>query len=275
MAESIRVVLVDDEPLALKGLALRLESVGDVDVIDTCANGREAIKSIKTHRPDLVFLDIQMPGLDGFAVVRSLLGLIDMPLIIFVTAFDQYAVEAFETYALDYLLKPVEEQRLEGAMYRARERLAERRAVEQNARLVAMFDAIDGPGNSSLASFLGAGPVQRESEQRYFHQLHIKDRGRIIIVDVKDVDFIDAAGDYMCIHSKGDTHILREKMKVMERKLDPVQFQRIHRSTIINLDRVSEVHPHANGECFLVLKSGQELKVSRSYKGVVTRFLQN
>ncbi len=275
MTETIRVVLVDDEPLALKGLSLRLEAIDAVQVIDTCRNGREAIKSIKAHRPDLVFLDIQMPGLDGFAVVRSLLGLIDIPLVVFVTAFDQYAVEAFETYALDYLLKPVEEQRLEGAVRRARERLAERRAVEQNARLVAMFDAIDGSSKSALTGFLGADPVQAMDGTRYACQLHIKDRGRIVIVDVADIDFIDAAGDYMCIHSKEDTHILRETMKTMERKLDPARFQRIHRSTIVNLDRVSEVHPHVNGECFLVLKSGQTLKVSRSYKGVVVRFLQN
>lgn len=273
MTTKMRAILVDDEPLALKGLALRLASVEDVEVIATSANGREAIKNIKSLRPDIVFLDIQMPGLDGFSVVRALLGTVEMPLVVFVTAFDQYAIEAFETYALDYLLKPVEETRLLESLHRARERLAERRAIEQNARLVAMFDSMDGPDKSALTVVLGDEADLAAEEDRYSQKLHIKDRGRISIVDVDDIDFIDAAGDYMCIHAAGETHILRETMKAMERRLDPARFQRIHRSTIINLDRVAEVHPHANGECFLILKSGRELKVSRSYKAVVARFL--
>ncbi|WP_262690726.1 LytR/AlgR family response regulator transcription factor [Kordiimonas aestuarii] len=267
----IRTILVDDEPLAIRGLSIRLKPFEDVEVVDTCSNGREAVRAIKELKPDLVFLDIQMPGFDGFSVLRSLVGEAEIPLVVFVTAYDQYALEAFEAHALDYLLKPVEEERLSEAMGRVREHMAQRVAIEQNARLVELIENLQDPPVEALTALLEK-PVESK-EARFDPHLRIKDRGHITIVDVADVDFIDAAGDYMCIHVGAKTHILRETMKTMERRLDPKIFQRVHRSTIVNLDKVREVKPHSNGECFLTLENGTELKVSRSYKDVVGRFL--
>ncbi len=267
----IRTILVDDEPLALRGLKIRLDKFEDIEIIGTCSNGREAVKSIKELKPDLVFLDIQMPGFDGFSVLRSLVGEAEIPLVVFVTAFDQYALDAFEAHALDYLLKPVEEERLAEAITRVREAIAQRIAIEQNARLVELIEGMEQPPKEALTALLEK-PTETH-DQRFDPHLRIKDRGHITIVSVSDVEYIDAAGDYMCIHVGEKTHILRETMKTMEKRLDPKIFQRIHRSTIVNLDKVREVKPHSNGECFLTLEGGTELKVSRSYKDVVGRFL--
>ena len=267
----IRTLLVDDEPLAVRGLTIRLEAFSDVEIVGTCSNGREAVKTIKEMKPDLVFLDIQMPGFDGFSVIRSLVGEAEIPLVVFVTAYDQYALEAFEAHALDYLLKPVEEERLAEAIVRVRDSITQRIAIEQNSRLVELLENMDTPPKEALTALLEQPHDMREA--RYDPHLRIKDRGHITIVDISDVDYIDAAGDYMCIHVSEKTHILRETMKTMEKRLDPKIFQRVHRSTIVNLDKVKEVRPHSNGECFLTLSCGMELKVSRSYKDVVGRFL--
>ena len=267
----IRTLLVDDEPLAIRGLTIRLEAFSDIEIVGSCSNGREAVKVIKEIRPDLVFLDIQMPGFDGFSVIRSLVGEAEIPLVVFVTAYDQYALEAFEAHALDYLLKPVEEDRLAEAITRVRDSLSQRLAIEQNSRLVELLENMETPPREALTALLEQ--PQELKEERFDPHLRIKDRGHITIVNVEDVDYIDAAGDYMCIHVGEKTHILRETMKAMIQRLDPKSFQRIHRSSIVNLDRVIEVRPHSNGECFLALSCGMELKVSRSYKDVVGRFL--
>lgn len=268
---SLRALLVDDEPLAIRGLKLRLDALDDIEVVGSCRNGREAIQKIKEEKPDLVFLDIQMPGLDGFAVVKALVGSY-MPQIIFVTAFDQYALKAFETHAVDYLLKPVDEDRLQEAVEHARDNIRQREAVAQNARLVELLENLDDPPEILLSAILGeSGPLP--SGERYDRQINIKDRGFITRVETRNVDYVDAAGDYMCIHTGEKTHVLRATMKALEKKLDPAIFQRVHRSTIVNLDRVKEVHPHSNGEYFLVLAGGGEIKVSRSYKDVIGRFL--
>lgn len=267
---TIRTLLVDDEPLALRGLKIRLDAFEDIEIVDTAANGRDAVKKIRDLKPDLVFLDIQMPGFDGFSVLRSLVGEAEIPLVIFVTAFDQYALDAFEAHAIDYLLKPVEEMRLKTAIQRARDHMAQRTAIEQNAQLVAFVETIDDSAKEKLSAFLEQAPAG--ADDLYEPHLRIKDRGHIAIVPVREVEYIDAAGDYMCIHQGDKTHILRETMKTMEKRLDPKIFQRVHRSTIVNLEQVQEVRPHSNGECFLTLNSGKELKVSRSYKDVVARF---
>lgn len=267
----MRTLLVDDEPLAIRGLAIRLEEFDDIEIIGSCANGREAVKTVKEEKPDLVFLDIQMPGFDGFSVMRALAGEAVMPLVVFVTAFDQYALDAFEAHALDYLLKPVEPERLKEAIFRARSQLAQRTAIEQNAKIVELIEKMDGAPLENLSALMEQ-PAEVK-EDRFDPHLRIKDRGHISIVPVADVEYIDAAGDYMCIHVGDKTHILRETMKTMEKRLDPKIFQRIHRSTIVNLDKVTEVRPHSNGECFLTLENKTELKVSRSYKDVVGRFM--
>jgi two-component system LytT family response regulator len=266
---SIRTILVDDEPLATQGLRLRLQAHEDVEIIATASNGREAIRAIKTDKPDLVFLDIQMPGFDGFSVIQGLLE-VEPPLFVFVTAYDQYALKAFEAQAVDYLMKPVEEDRLAATMERVRQRLAERRGADEAGRLK---EALEEHAPAAADQLAGEVSGEGHASNRFERMINIKDQGQIFRVDVDTIEKIDAAGDYMCITTTNNTLILRETMKDLEKRLDPRRFQRVHRSTIVNLDLVRQVKPHTNGECFLVLNSGSEVKVSRSYRDVVARFV--
>lgn len=265
---TIRTILVDDESLAIQGLTLRLEAHSDVEIVDTAQNGREAIRKIKTNKPDLVFLDIQMPGFDGFSVVQGLLD-VEPPLVVFVTAYSEHAIRAFEAQAVDYLLKPVEPERLADALDRVRRRLSEKRAGEEAERLKGVLAEVAPEAAEQVAS--------EESDvvaaNRFEKLINIKDRGQIFRVDVDSIERIDAAGDYMCIYTADNSLILRETMKDLEKRLDPRVFQRVHRSTIVNLGQVRQVKPHTNGECFLVLESGAQVKVSRSYRDVVARFV--
>ncbi len=265
---TIRTILVDDETLAIQGMEHRLAAHDDVYVIDTCSNGREAIRSIKTNKPDLVFLDIQMPGFDGFSVVQGLMDT-EPPLFVFVTAYSDHAIRAFDADATDYLVKPVEEARLADTLERVRQRLAEKRSKEEAGRLMEALAEHAPEAAEGMSDGASAAP----SVDRYEKLLNIKDRGQIFRVDVDSIERIDAAGDYMCIYTGDNTLILRETMKDLERRLDPRRFQRVHRSTIVNLDLVKQVKPHTNGECFLVLGSGAQVKVSRSYRDVVARFV--
>ena len=270
---TIRTILVDDESLAIQGMELRLAAHDDVYVIDTCSNGREAIRSIKTHKPDLVFLDIQMPGFDGFSVVQGLMD-VEPPLFVFVTAYGEHAIRAFEAQATDYLVKPVEEARLADTLARVRLRLAEKRQAQEAGRLMeALVEHAPGAAEEIGVEGLTTAASETHAVDRYEKLLNIKDRGQIFRVDVDTIERIDAAGDYMCIYTGDNTLILRETMKDLERRLDPRRFQRVHRSTIVNLDLVKQVKPHTNGECFLVLNSGASVKVSRSYREVVARFV--
>ena len=265
---SIRTVLVDDEPLATQGLRLRLEAHDDVDIVATAANGREAIRAIKTQKPDLVFLDIQMPGFDGFSVIQGLMD-VEPPLFVFVTAYGDHALRAFEAQAVDYLMKPVEEDRLAATLDRVRQRLNEKRSAEDVERLQA---ALEEHAPEAAEEMADSSP-EAHASNRYEKMINIKDQGQIFRVDVDTIERIDAAGDYMCIQTGENTLILRETMKDLEKRLDPRRFQRVHRSTIVNLDLVRQVKPHTNGECFLVLDSGAQVKVSRSYRDVVARFV--
>lgn len=265
---TIRTILVDDEPLAIQGLELRLQSHEDVEIIDKCSNGREAIRSIKTHKPDLVFLDIQMPGFDGFSVIQGLME-VEPPLFVFVTAYSDHAIRAFEAQAADYLMKPVEEARLADTLDRVRQRLNEKRGAEEVEKLKEVLAEVAPEAVDDLAAADGT----EVSSSRFEKLINIKDRGQIFRVDVDTIERIDAAGDYMCIYTGDNTLILRETMKDLEKRLDPRRFQRVHRSTIVNLDLVRQVKPHTNGECFLVLDSGAQVKVSRSYRDVVARFV--
>ena len=267
---TIRTILVDDEPLAIQGLQLRLQPHEDVEIIDTCSNGREAIRSIKTHKPDLVFLDIQMPGFDGFSVIQGLME-VEPPLFVFVTAYSDHALRAFEADAVDYLMKPVDEARLADTLDRVRGRLAEKRGVEEATAMKAALAEV-APETAETVMAESADP-DSHATNRYEKLINIKDRGQIFRVDVDSIEKIDAAGDYMCIYTGDNTLILRETMKDLEKRLDPRRFQRVHRSCIVNLDQVRQVKPHTNGECFLVLGSGQQVKVSRSYRDVVARFV--
>lgn len=262
---TIRTILVDDEKLAIQGLALRLQAFPDVEIIDTCANGREAIRKIKTEKPDLVFLDIQMPGFDGFSVVKGVME-IEPPLFVFVTAYQEHAVRAFEANAVNYLMKPVDEDRLADTLDRVRTRLVEKRSAEEAEKLKIVLAEVAPDAMDQM-------PDEDETAARYEKLINIKDRGQIFRVDVDSIEHIEAAGDYMCIYTGDNSLILRETMKDLERRLDPRVFQRVHRSTIVNLDKVRQVKPHTNGECFLVLESGAQVKVSRSYRDVVARFV--
>jgi two-component system LytT family response regulator len=263
---TIRTILVDDEPLAIQGLELRLQAHDDVEIVEKCVNGREAIRAIKTHKPDLVFLDIQMPGFDGFSVVQGLME-VEPPLFVFVTAYSDHALRAFEAQAVDYLMKPVEESRLADTLDRVRQRLTEKRGVEEVDRLKEVL-AEHAP--DAAADIADGGDL---AANRYEKLINVKDQGQIFRVDVDTIELIEAAGDYMVIKTGTTTLILRETMKDLEKRLDPRRFQRIHRSTIVNLDLVKQVKPHTNGECFLVLGSGSQVKVSRSYRDVVARFV--
>ena len=262
---TIRTLLVDDEKLAIQGLQLRLEPYSDVEIIGTCANGREAIRAIKTEKPDLVFLDIQMPGFDGFSVVKGVMEL-EPPLFVFVTAYEEHAIRAFEANAVNYLMKPVDEDKLADTLDRVRTRLTEKRSAEEATKLQAVLAEVAPDAIENM-------PAADENAGRYEKMINIKDRGQIFRVDVESIEHIEAAGDYMCIYTGDNSLILRETMKDLERRLDPRVFQRVHRSTIVNLDQVRQVRPHTNGECFLVLDSGAEVKVSRSYRDVVARFV--
>jgi two-component system LytT family response regulator len=262
---TIRTIIVDDEKLAIQGLQLRLEKFSDVEVIDTCANGREAIRKIKTEKPDLVFLDIQMPGFDGFSVVKGVME-IEPPLFVFVTAYEEHAIRAFEANAVNYLMKPVDEDKLADTVDRVRSRIAEKRSAEEAEKLKDVLAEVAPEAMEQM-------PAEEETAARYEKLINVKDRGQIFRVDVDTIEHIEAAGDYMCIYTGDNSLILRETMKDLERRLDPRVFQRVHRSTIVNLDQVRQVRPHTNGECFLVLDSGAEVKVSRSYRDVVARFV--
>ncbi|SEJ35017.1 two component transcriptional regulator, LytTR family [Sphingobium sp. AP50] len=264
---TIRTILVDDESLAIQGLALRLQAHEDVEIVETCTNGREAIRAIKTHKPDLVFLDIQMPGFDGFSVVQGLME-VEPPLVIFCTAYSDYAIRAFEAQAVDYLMKPVDEGRLADALDRVRQRLSEKKQVQEVEKLREVLAEVAPQAMSDFASDDDA-----PASNRFEKLINIKDRGQIFRVDVDSIERIDAAGDYMCIYTADNSLILRETMKDLEKRLDPRNFQRVHRSTIVNLSQVRQVKPHTNGECFLVLESGAQVKVSRSYRDVVARFV--
>ena len=265
---TIRTILVDDESLAIQGLQLRLQAHEDVEIVETCTNGREAIRAIKTHKPDLVFLDIQMPGFDGFSVVQGMME-VEPPLFIFVTAYSDHAIRAFEAQAVDYLMKPVEEGRLADALDRVRQRLTEKRQGQEVEKLREVLAEVAPQAMTDFAATEDGAPASNRFEKL----INIKDRGQIFRVDVDSIERIDAAGDYMCIYTADNSLILRETMKDLEKRLDPRNFQRVHRSTIVNLSQVRQVKPHTNGECFLVLESGAQVKVSRSYRDVVARFV--
>ena len=269
-SEKIRVILVDDEPLANTGMRARLARYPELEIIGECLNGRDAVKQIKALTPDLIFLDIQMPGLDGFGVVRALLGG-PAPLVIFVTAYDKYAIDAFEANALDYLVKPVDEERLDDAIDRVRNAIKSRTASERESKLVELLASLSDEDRDRIKELID--DPEWTNKERFTERLSFKDGSKVVILNADDIEWIDAAGDYMCVHAGGKTHIIRETMKTLQQRLDPARFQRIHRSAIVNVNKVKELHPHSKGEYFLTLENGSELKLSRSYKNVVARFL--
>lgn len=269
MENPLKTIIVDDESLARRGLKHRLKDVNDVDIVAEAANGREALKLIRERSPDLVFLDIQMPGMDGFDVLRALEPG-ELPAIVFVTAFDDYAIKAFEAHALDYLLKPIEDSRLAEALDRVREHRERKRAVEHRKSLLELVGQITGQPIRSMHDLAARGVDRLKRKEA--PKLAIRDGGRTTWVKQEDIEWIDAAGDYMCVHAEGETYIMRMTMKQLEKELDPDILQRIHRSTIVNVNRVREMQAHINGEYFLTLNGGHTVKLSRSYKEKLRHF---
>lgn len=266
---TLRTIIVDDEPLARRGLELRLKQIPDILLVAQCRNGREAVDAINRLKPDLMFLDVQMPGMDGFEVLKKTPEDL-LPVVIFVTAFDQYAINAFQANAVDYLLKPIEESRLHQALFRVRERREQEQALNHRQKLLALIGGLTGQESPEVDD-LPTTPAELLA-QAHSGCLSIKDGGCITRVSYSEITHIDAAGDYMCVHADDDTHILRATMKELEEQLNPAVFTRVHRSTIVNIDAVREARPHINGEHYLLLRNGDTVKLSRSYKDKIARF---
>lgn len=265
----LKTLIVDDESLARRGLAHRLKNIADIEIVGEANNGREALKLIEEKSPDLVFLDIQMPGINGFEVVQQL-DIKTMPVILFLTAYDEYAVQAFEANALDYILKPIDEERLHQVLEKVRDNLNQKRAVIQKRQLLELVSQFSGETISSFAELEEknvADFVPKEPSR-----LAIRDAGRTTWVNQDDIEWIDAAGDYMCVQAQGTTYIMRKTMKELEKELDESILQRIHRSTIVNIKHVREMESHINGEYFLTLESGHRVKLSRTYKDKLALF---
>jgi two-component system LytT family response regulator len=246
---TLRVVIVDDEALARKGIRTRLLRFPDVDIVAECDNGRHAVEAIRRYTPNLVFLDVQMPGKSGFEVIEEV-GWEAFPYFIFVTAHDRYAIRAFDVNALDYLLKPIDDERFDLALQRAREALTHDRDRDLDQRLA-----------SVVAELRSGKPREREADR-----VVVRSGGRVLFGKTSEIDWVEAAGDYVTLHVGKKTWLLRETIAEMERKLEAKGFTRVHRSTIVNTDRISEMHPLENGEYRLVLRDGTELKLSRSYR---------
>ena len=249
MAEKIRTLIVDDEPLARRNLRLLLEKDPEIEIIDECRNGREAVKVLKNFSPELVFLDIQMPEMDGFDVLAEV-GPKQIQAIIFVTAFDQYALKAFEVHALDYLLKPFDDARFQKALQKAKSQIEQRQINKLSRKLLALLEDREHS--------------QAERQKTYLTRLMIKLASRVVLLKVGEIDWIEADGNYAKLHVGRKSHLLREKMHDLEAQLNPKKFVRIHRSIIVNLDRIKEMHPHFNGDYVVVLEDGSQLKLSRS-----------
>ena len=244
----IRTLIVDDEPLGRRRISALLEAQPDVDVIAECRNGREAIRAIREKRPDLVFLDVQMPGTDGFGVLEAL-DPAELPVVVFATAYDEYAVRAFEAHALDYLLKPFDRDRFAEALERARRQLNDARELERlRAR---MSDVVDQMPDARPLRF------------------HVRSGGGVTMVRARDVDWLEAAGNYVVLHEGGKRHFLRDTMTRLDEKLADDEFLRIHRSTIVRVDRVRSIRPGTGGGYVVRLLDGTELKASRGYREAV------
>jgi two-component system, LytTR family, response regulator len=248
-------LIVDDEPLARQGLRLLLARDPEISAIHEAKDGSEAVAAIRERGPDLVFLDVQMPEMDGFAVVRAI-GAESMPAVVFVTAHDQYAIQAFEINALDYLLKPVIEERFVKALVRAKDRIRSKVAADSSRQIIGLLEAIAAP-------------------QNYLKRLAVRSAGRTIFLDVEDVDWIGAAENYVEVHVGRVTHLLHVTMNAFEKSLDPDIFLRIHRSIIVNLGRIKDVQSGAHGEYLITLRDGARLQSGRTFADRLKAIVNN
>jgi two-component system, LytTR family, response regulator len=260
----IRVLVTDDEPIARRRIRRFLRAEPNVEVVGECSNGREAISAINEHHPDLVFLDVQMPEVDGFGVVSEI-GAERMPAVIFVTAYDEYALKAFEVHAMDYLLKPFDADRFKTAFQRARDHIDRVTTAEAGRRLKTLLEQVLTEDKVDLTAARAAvGPAPAAT--RYIDRLMVKSDGRVFFVKVGDVDWFEASGNYVRVHVGKTSHLIRETMNGIEASLNPSMFARIHRAVIVNLDRIRELQPWFAGDYIVILRDGRQLKLSRTYR---------
>lgn len=259
----IKTLIVDDEPLARRAVRLMLMRDAEIEIVGECDNGQTAVESILMQKTDLVFLDIQMPEMNGFEVLETI-GARKMPEVIFVTAYDEYAIHAFEVNALDYLLKPFSDERFEKALQRAKSQLAQREINDLSQKLIALVGDYQSEPPANIQT----------SKPDYTSRFMIKSGGRISFIKVDEIDWIEAADYYVKLHTGRKSHLIRETMNVLEKKLDPRAFIRIHRSTIVNIERIKELQPHFNGDYIVVLNDGTELKLSRTRREQLNALLK-
>ncbi len=265
------MVIVDDEPQARDGIRIRLGDYPDVEVVGECSSGAEAVSLIKEYRPDLLFLDIQMPEMNGFEVLRRL-GSEPMPVVIFVTAYDKYALKAFEYHALDYLLKPVGEERFREAVNAALAQVGKRNLEAYAFNLKKVVDdylSHIGLNGQETISTGAAG------KHRYLEHFAVKSHGNITMVPASEINWIEAAGDYVYIHTDTQKHLIREKITSLEKSLDPNKFVRIHRSTVVNVDMIKSMRSNEHGDYEVQLKSGDKLRMSRSFRESFQKVIGN
>lgn len=257
--KAVRVVVADDERLARQKVRLLLESEPNVTVVAECQDGRQTVSAINCFHPDLLLLDIQMPDLDGFQVLSEI-SAHEMPVVIFTSAYDQYAIRAFEAHALDYLLKPFDQGRLHQAIERARHELLKSENREMASRI------------KELLSHLRAGTVPAQADAP--NRLVIRAKGRVIFLDLEDIDWVEAAANYVRLNVGKESYLLRETIARTSERLNPAQFIRIHRSTIVNVHKIKELIPVNSGEYIVVLKNGKELSCSRGYRALLQRVIE-
>jgi len=243
---SIRALIADDEPLAREHIRDLLAQEPEIELVGECADGKQTVTAIESNRPDLLFLDIEMPELDGFGVLREV-GPERMPFVIFVTAYDKYALQAFDAHALDYLLKPFDRERFQRALQHARSRIKQERTGELSTRLLALLKEVN-------------------PDHKYLDRLVIKSRGRVIFLRTDELMWAEAAGNYVELHVGKEAHLLREPLSSFEEKLDPKKFLRIHRSCIVNVEFIKELQPGFGGEYIVVMRDGHQLTLSRGYR---------
>ncbi|HLJ91262.1 MAG TPA: LytTR family DNA-binding domain-containing protein [Candidatus Angelobacter sp.] len=277
---SIRVVIVDDEPLARRGIRARLRAFPEFTIVEECADGPAAVAAVQKLSPDLMFLDVQMPGMSGFDVLRRL-SPGPMPSVIFLTAYDRYALQAFDVHALDYLLKPIDEDRFSSAIVRARRQIELQNAGELGEQLKTFLAEHAAQAKrighaEPIIHAEGSIPAKRSihaARSSHAERFAIRKGSRIVFVLADEIDWIGAAGDYAALHVGKATHLLRETLNALESRLDPARFVRIHRSTIVQAARIRELHGLPNREFRVRLADGTELKASRSYRDRLSPWL--
>jgi two-component system LytT family response regulator len=261
MPMPLHVLVADDEAIARRRLIRFLRNEPDVQIVAECSTGGEALEALDAHPVDLAILDVQMPDIDGLQVIATR-GPERMPAVIFVTAYDEYAVRAFEVHALDYLLKPVTGERFHAAFQRARQQLERSISSQRGERLAALLAQVLA-GNAALP---GVEELAQPPQSRHADRLTVKSDGRVYFVKTSDVDWVEAEGNYVRVHAGSSTHLIRETLNAVEALLDPAQFSRIHRSTVVNLDRIREMQAWFAGDYVVILKDGTQLKLSRTYR---------